>query len=605
MGRPVDWSPVGLDVDPTPGDPVLVLSGGREYLDVADAINGAAAAMARLDTGGAISQAVDALVEARDDTIGQIRKAHGRYVAAGDALITYAGVLESVQTDTARALEQAGAAFDEQADAARTRTYYQQLAEVETDPATKNLYLQHADLAGQNAATSLQVVARATGDVAAAVDVRDRAAEDAAGHIHQAVAHDGLDDSWWDNWGAKFVAAIADVADLVSQITGTLAMVVAFIPGIGQALAGALLVIAAVAAITSALANIALAATGKRTWAQAGVAVAGAALSTLGLSTAARAATGISKTALGAGARQGATGLKSLGGGGLKSVGGAKGLGRQPVCKVGFGTCFTAGTLVATPDGDRAIETLQAGDTVYCYDQTTGTQTVETIEETFERTTTTLIHLTIDGHMITTTPEHPFMVTGLGWIQAADLRVGDRLITAADPDVTVDTVGAETADESVAVYNLHVHAHHTYYILAGEAAVLVHNMAAHDLSLAEHEASGSHVIARHVGKSRAYLKSRNLPLSSTFVDLETAKRATSANIETHRDVIKAWLAGKKPKLPFSGPLSRGDGITYVRELDKFVHSDTVVTVLKRDSGAPEGYRLLTSYPHWQGNNGSA
>ena len=40
--RPSDWSPVGLDADPTPGDPVLVLSGGQEYQEVARSIDNAA-----------------------------------------------------------------------------------------------------------------------------------------------------------------------------------------------------------------------------------------------------------------------------------------------------------------------------------------------------------------------------------------------------------------------------------------------------------------------------------------------------------------------------------------------------------------------------------
>ena len=478
MGRPVDWSPVGLDIDPTPGDPVLVLTGGREYLDVADAINGAASAMARLDVDGAVSAAVDALVEAKNDTITKIRKAHDRYSATGDALITYANVLESVQSDTARALVAASAAFDDAHTARTTQAYYAQLADAETDPAVKGTYLQQADLAAQNQAVSRQVVARAQADVASAVEVRDRAAEHAADHIHQVAAGDGLDDSWWDNWGSKIVAAIADVADLVAQAVGPLAMVVAFIPVIGEALAGVLLVVAAVAAITSALANIALAATGKRTWAHAGVAVAGAALSTLGLGTAAGPATGLAKTALTGTLK---TSLRA-------SVhDGAAAMDRAPVCKIGFGTCFTAGTLIHTPAGDVPIETLRAGDTVSCFDQSTGIQTTETVEETFARTTTRLIHLTIGDATITATPEHPFMVTGLGWIHAADLHPGDHLVAATEDldggqrTVTVDSIRVETLDEAdaVTVYNVHVHTHHTYYVLAGDVAVLVHNMAGH------------------------------------------------------------------------------------------------------------------------------
>jgi hypothetical protein len=200
------------------------------------------------------------------------------------------------------------------------------------------------------------------------------------------------------------------------------------------------------------------------------------------LGAAAKAATGISKAAFKAGTRETMTGLKGLGEGGLK------GFAKKAWCKVGFGTCFTAGTLIHTPDGDRQLETLRAGDKVYCFDQTTGAQTLETIEETFVRTTTRLFHLTVGSDFISTTAEHPFMVHGMGWIQAADLRPGDRLVTATDPNVTVgeatvtlDALRAETLDDAdaVTVYNIHVHTHHTYYVLAGDIPILVHNMAGH------------------------------------------------------------------------------------------------------------------------------
>ena len=67
--------------------------------------------------------------------------------------------------------------------------------------------------------------------------------------------------------------------ELQSRLPGmmtliSLAIVVAFIPIVGTALAGVLIVIAAVAAIVSALANITLAATGERSWAEAGIAIA-------------------------------------------------------------------------------------------------------------------------------------------------------------------------------------------------------------------------------------------------------------------------------------------------------------------------------------------
>ncbi|MFC8733964.1 hypothetical protein ACFT5B_16050, partial [Luteimicrobium sp. NPDC057192] len=45
----------------------------------------------------------------------------------------------------------------------------------------------------------------------------------------------------------------------------------------------------------------------------------------------------------------------------------------------------------------------------------------------------------------------------------------------------LDGVRTETVDETdaVTVYNIHVHTHHTYYVLAGDVPVLVHNAAGH------------------------------------------------------------------------------------------------------------------------------
>ena len=105
--RPADWSPVGLDSDPTPGDPVLVLAGGQDYLEVAGSIDDAAGAMSRLDVAGTVSHAVDALMETKEDTVSQIRRAHSRYQATGEALVDYARTLDRVQTETLHALERA------------------------------------------------------------------------------------------------------------------------------------------------------------------------------------------------------------------------------------------------------------------------------------------------------------------------------------------------------------------------------------------------------------------------------------------------------------------------------------------------------------------
>ena len=48
----------------------------------------------------------------------------------------------------------------------------------------------------------------------------------------------------------------------------------------------------------------------------------------------------------------------------------------SPAAKTPLPKCFSAGTDVETPDGERNIETIKAGDTVYAYDFETG-QVVE------------------------------------------------------------------------------------------------------------------------------------------------------------------------------------------------------------------------------------
>jgi hypothetical protein len=455
--RPSDWSPVGLDADPTPGDPVLVLSGGQEYLDVADSIDNAASAMSRLDVEGTVSQAVDALMETKEETIGEIRKAHGRYVAAGEALVGYASALERVQAETLAALEQARTAQDEAQSASGSQDRWQELADSAKDESEKAEYQRQADQAGTDANQASSTISSATSAVESAVSDRNRAAEHAIDQIEEITSSDDLNDGWWEDWGSKLVAAIADIADMISTIAGILAIIVAFIPIVGTALAGVLIVIAAVAAIVSAVANITLAATGERSWAEAGLAIAGAALSLIGLGGAAKAAMGLSKAI--------------VKGGGLKQVL-SKGW-----CKFGFGKCFVAGTLIHTPDGPRPIEEIRVGDKVWAHDLAAGTDDLRLVTETFVRTTDELFHLTINGEQVSTTAEHPFMVQGRGWIDAAFLKVGDLLVTSEGTTVPVEAIETEqrAGAEVETVYNFHVETHSNYYVYAGDTPILVHN----------------------------------------------------------------------------------------------------------------------------------
>ena len=77
--------------------------------------------------------------------------------------------------------------------------------------------------------------------------------------------------------------------------------------------------------------------------------------------------------------------------------------------------------------------------------------------------------------MIRTTPNHPFYVRGRGWVQAQNLRIGDRFrgkgVGGVELVNPVDTGGIEP------VFNLHVAERHTYFVGSSDvqSSVLVHN----------------------------------------------------------------------------------------------------------------------------------
>ena len=76
--------------------------------------------------------------------------------------------------------------------------------------------------------------------------------------------------------------------------------------------------------------------------------------------------------------------------------------------------CFIAGTLVQTADGYVPIEEIQAGDSVLAANPETSEQAVKTVVQTFVNETDELVHATVNGETITTTPEHPFYVPQKG-----------------------------------------------------------------------------------------------------------------------------------------------------------------------------------------------
>ncbi|MEU9012759.1 polymorphic toxin-type HINT domain-containing protein [Streptomyces sp. NPDC048479] len=144
------------------------------------------------------------------------------------------------------------------------------------------------------------------------------------------------------------------------------------------------------------------------------------------------------------------------------------------------GNCFLAGTDVLMADGStKNIEDIKVGEKVIATDPETGQTKAQEVTATFvtegKKNLVDLKIETKDGiDSLTATEGHPFWVASKhAWIDAGDLKTGMTLRTDVGATVTVKEIHSFT--KHVPTYNLTVAGFHTYYVLAGETPVLVHN----------------------------------------------------------------------------------------------------------------------------------
>ncbi|MFI6624367.1 polymorphic toxin-type HINT domain-containing protein [Streptomyces sp. NPDC050528] len=142
--------------------------------------------------------------------------------------------------------------------------------------------------------------------------------------------------------------------------------------------------------------------------------------------------------------------------------------------------CFLAGTKVLLDDGStKNIESVQVGDEVLATDPVTrqsGPRKVtDLIVTEDDKYFTELLLITPHGEeKLTATEEHPFWSESeKAWVAAADLKVGMTLRT--DDGDTVTVQATRFFYQHARTYNLTVEGLHSYYVLAGNIPVLVHN----------------------------------------------------------------------------------------------------------------------------------
>ena len=141
-------------------------------------------------------------------------------------------------------------------------------------------------------------------------------------------------------------------------------------------------------------------------------------------------------------------------------------------------TCFVAGTLVKTKNGDLPIESIKVGNMVWAWDEKTSEIALKPVVETYVNETSELIHVYVNGKEIVTPPTHPFYSPVKGWTDAAKLRAGDILVLVNGEYVVVERAQHEILESPIAVYNFQVEGYHTYYV--ADSGVLVHNSCNHN-----------------------------------------------------------------------------------------------------------------------------
>ncbi|MFI5620300.1 ricin-type beta-trefoil lectin domain protein [Streptomyces sp. NPDC051567] len=182
------------------------------------------------------------------------------------------------------------------------------------------------------------------------------------------------------------------------------------------------------------------------------------------------------------------TGGKS--GASSRSTGGSSGSGGSGKAGSGCETgkadnSFVPGTKVLMADGTtKPIEDVKTGDQVVATDEETGETRTETVTAEIKgKGLKNLVTVTVDvdgesgsaTETLVATDGHPFWVPALGaWVDAKDLTPGQLLRTSTGILIQITAVAHWTA-QNATVHNLTVSDKHTYYVLAGQTPVLVHN----------------------------------------------------------------------------------------------------------------------------------
>jgi RHS repeat-associated protein len=150
---------------------------------------------------------------------------------------------------------------------------------------------------------------------------------------------------------------------------------------------------------------------------------------------------------------------------------------------------FTSKTRVLMADGTtKKIKDVQVGDSVWAKDPVKSKAGPRRVTATITgHGEKRLVEIGIADNSVVATDGHPFWIDDKQrWVDAEDLQTGDLLVAANGAFVEVDTAIART--RTATVHNLSVKGLHTFFVLAGQTPLLVHNCSDEAWAIARHAA---------------------------------------------------------------------------------------------------------------------
>lgn len=198
-----------------------------------------------------------------------------------------------------------------------------------------------------------------------------------------------------------------------------------------------------------------------------------------------------------------------------------------PAGQPGRSGCFPAGTPIRTPEGERPIESLRAGDSVVA----PGSLGVARIQSRRRCPAARIWEVRCaDPELVIRTTSDHLLRASRGWTRVDRLREGDRLIPADPSTAAARVASVRCTAEVEPVFNL---------IVADALTFVANGVTAHSFSRARLPRTWLHRVRRSIYRalrpSKCSQTMRETSRSSTKPALSSSQpRSTCSSVMTHR-----------------------------------------------------------------------